>query len=444
MQHKLSKIKNIIIKKTIYKKRLLLLEQKKQLYKEISENSDKAKFQLARFNLIWQYCYQHIPFYKQWSMRHKLPKEIKSLKELGEFPALTKQHIQEAQALIFQSGRIKHSISTGGSTGEPTKFPNDPNDMTPYANMYLGRSWWGIQPLSNNLMIWGHSHLFGQGINGKINQYKRGLYDKIINTTRLNAYNMSVENLEQYVFCLKQIKPIFIIGYTSCLYKMGKYIRENAIDIGQQNQLKGIIVTSETVTISDIDLLQQVFGVPVIIEYGMAETGVIASTYKNHQFLQLYWDSFIGTTYTGRYPVLNITTIHDKLFPLINYRTDDIVNIAEEIDGSIIRLSAVKGRKRDILRIKTKKGGMLELSGILMIHILKSYPQIMSIQFEQLKGDIIKINLVSRKMLDLDNVKAFFIREIRKDHPNIDINAFRISQIKKIELTEAGKEKHVL
>ena len=102
------------------------------------------------------------------------------------------------------------------------------------------------------------------------------MYDFIINTKRLNAYDMSKKSIDKYSQIIKKTNPVMIIGYTSSIYRIAKYIDENNFDINNNSDLKAVIVTSETVTNYDINLIEKAFNAPCVIEYGMAETGVIA------------------------------------------------------------------------------------------------------------------------------------------------------------------------
>jgi phenylacetate-coenzyme A ligase PaaK-like adenylate-forming protein len=372
-------------------------------------------------------------------MKHRLPGRISSIYELTDFPLLTKRVMQEHHDSIFQNGKIKRYISTGGSTGVPTRFPSSSRDAAPaYADIYVGRSWWGIQPLDEGLVFWGHSHLFGSGWRGRLNGIKRRAADWLVNVRRLNAYDMTPGTVAGYYDIYRRSNPTFLLGYTSCLYKLAKYILENRLDCGRKDRLKAVVATSETVTGSDVDLFHKVFGVPVAIEYGTAETGVIAYSHESTWKLRVLWDSFIVTAGNDR--ILNVTTISDRVFPLINYRTDDVVDILRETEGSILELRSIQGRKRDVLRIGAVDGSYLEVSGILLVHVLKSYPRLYSIQFEQFEQDTVRILLAADRPLDLPEVKDYFIREVRKDHANIDGNCILMEQVESVSKTLAGKE----
>lgn len=433
-------MKDALVKCLLLRKRLKATEDKMRLYQHIVDDGEIVERQIRRFNLVWKRCLESIPFYQLWRDKHHLPDRISCLRELQDFPLITKRVIQEHQDLIFQNGRIRRAISTGGSTGEPTRFPFSSDDVRPaaYANVYMGRSWWGIDPLDPMLLFWGHSHLFGTGARGLWSHYKRKLYDICLNVRRLNAYDMSIGTIEEYYREYRRSNPSVILGYTSCIYKLAKYMFEHQLDCGSKERLKAIIVTSESATGSDVELISNVFGVPVIIEYGMAETGVIAYSHETTWKLRVLWDSFIATAGDDR--ILNVTTISDRFFPLINYRTDDVVEVLREAGGSLLELGSIQGRKQDVLKIGALDGSYLEVSGILLVHVLKSYPHLYSIQCEQLEQNTVRILLAADRPLNLSDVKDYFIREVRKDHANIDANCILMEQVESVSKTLAGKE----
>ena len=366
-----------------------------------------------------------------------MPEKIKNINELKSFPILKKEHIQKNEKLIFESLKNYSIISTGGSTGSPTKFPTSYNEIiNSYANHYLARGWWNIKPLDQILMFWGHSHLFGPGIKGQINRYKRSLYDWLINTKRLNAYNMSLNTLDKYFQVLNKSNPAMIIGYTSCIYKIAKYIEENNLDIGNKSNLKGVVVTSETVTDYDKVLFEKVFNVPCIIEYGMAETGVLAySTSESKKDMNLFWDTFIGIK--DEDGILNITTINDRLFPLINYKTDDIIITKDDL--SILKIEKILGRKIEFIKIKV--GNIfVERNLLLLSHILKSIKGIYNFIVIQKKNMAIEIKYVSPKILKISDS---FFSELSKEIDNVDETNFSFKQVDNIPKTIAGKDRYI-
>ena len=421
---------------SLFKKRLRLLDNKKKLY-QISKSVDEIyQYQINHFNNIWCKAIVEIPFYQFWKKKYDLPISINNLDELKNFPVLKKKDIQENENLIFSYLKKYSIISTGGSTGTPTRFPITKNEsLNSYANHYLGRNWWGIKPLDNIILFWGHSHLFGNGLKGKINHNKRLLYDWIINTKRLSAYDMSLDSMERYCHILKKSNPFMIIGYTSAIYKIAKYINENNLVINNMPNLKCVVVTSETVSNYDVNLIEKVFNVPCVIEYGMAETGVIAYSKENSENINVFWDTFIGIK--DKENVLNITTINERIFPLINYKTDDIVETKES--HSILKIKKIIGRKNDFIKIKVNSN-FVEVHSELFTHILKSIKGVMDFKIIQMKNLSIEIKYVSLNNL---SISERFFEEIYKEFKGIDKNIFSFKQVNEITKTIAGKAKWI-
>ncbi len=421
---------------SLFKKRLRLLDNKKKLY-QISKSVDEIyQYQINHFNNIWCKAVVEIPFYQFWKKKYDLPISINNLDELKNFPVLKKKDIQENENLIFSYLKKYSTISTGGSTGTPTRFPITKNEsLNSYANHYLGRNWWGIKPLDNIILFWGHSHLFGNGLKGKINHNKRLLYDWIINTKRLSAYDMSLDSMERYCRILKKSNPFMIIGYTSAIYKIAKYINENNLVINNMPNLKCVVVTSETVSNYDVNLIEKVFNVPCVIEYGMAETGVIAYSKENSENIKVFWDTFIGIK--DKENILNITTINERIFPLINYKTDDIVETKE--NHSILKIKKIIGRKNDFIKIKVNSN-FVEVHSEFFTHILKSIKGVMDFKIIQMKNLSIEIKYVSSNNL---SISERFFQEIYKEFNGIDKNIFSFKQVNEITKTIAGKAKWI-
>ena len=189
----------------------------------------------------------------------------------------------------------------------------------------------------------------------------------------------------------------------------------------------------------DVKLIEEVFRTPCVVEYGMAETGVIAYSKRDSKDLRVFWDSFIGLKDSNN--ILNITTINDKLFPLINYRTDDIISTND--DHSILKMSSINGRKKDIVEI-VSNGKLLEISGILLIHALKLYKGIFEIQFIQKEHGKVSIHFTANSEMNIPKVLNYFIENIKVDYPDLDSDCFDIVQVDSIPKTIAGKQKLII
>ena len=148
-----------------------------------------------------------------------------------------------------------------------------------------------------------------------------------------------------------------------------------------RSPLKAAILTSETVTPSDRLVVERVLGAPAVIEYGAAEVGPIAYSVPGRDGLRVFWNSFIvQVADDGR---ALITSIGDKLFPLINYDIGDVIDGGEQGAAALLEFSAVSGRTADVIRIGTRSGGAHEVIGRFLVHVLKSHPDVLAIQLRQ-------------------------------------------------------------
>ena len=434
-------MKNFVLKKTFFSNRFNLIEKRKNLYARKLDNNTISKIQLERFNKIWYRSFSKIDFYDYWKKKFKLPSQIYSIDQLKDFPHLRKKDLIENQDILFNQFSKKKFISTGGSTGEPTKFPSSQKDfLSIYADAFMVRSWWNIEPFDKMVSFWGHSHLFGDGILGKFNEFKRKLKDYIVNIERLNAYDVHSDTIKEYYYKVKKIKPLIISGYTSCIAKLAMFILENNLEGTVSSRLRVVIPTSETVSLNDKINIQKAFKVPVAIEYGMAETGIIAHSSNVDNHLLVLWNSFLCNISNDN--TLLVNTLDDlKLFPLINYYTEDKIEVSSNKNNSILSIKNILGRKQEEFKLLTNNNQYINVTGILIVHILKNYRSIYSVQAKQVGKNNIKIYLTSSKKLNLFEVKEYFLKQIYKDHPNVDSTSVDIIQSKSSQKSLSGKEK---
>ena len=431
-------LQNKLVRNTLLRKRCDVLRKKRCLYEKLNEDTQRYSFQLKKLNSMWSYALENVPFYQHWSRKHGLPKLIENVEDLKKFPILNKGIIQENEDLVLQSLRKYRLVTTGGSSGEPMAFPTNKRERDNiYANAYLGRSWWGIEPLDKILLIWGHSHAFGEGKIRIVNNIKRSLSDYIIGTKRLSAYDLSEDNLARYCKEINTGKYVAIIGYTSAIYKLAKYVKENELPLNACKKLKAVIMTSETVTGADIKLVQNTWGVKAVVEYGTAELGIVSYSKNEVSRNCMMWDSHISTIDTNN--ELIVTTLDNRLLPLINYRTNDIVKPGREYSGSIMELREIVGRSHDLIEI-VSDGRKINVHGEIFTHILKSIKGIYSFEIIQKKNKDIDIKYVLRGSGD---VQKYFCQLIRKEFPKIELKKFRFVEVDSIEKTIAGKQKWI-
>jgi phenylacetate-CoA ligase len=427
---------SVILKKILRKKRIGLVNSKIDLYQKITERADIEIHQLNSFNNSWNKIQNNNHFYKYWKLKHNLPHKIDSLNNLSDFPILEKKILLEYHDLVFKDNKYS-SISTGGSTGAPLKFPYNKSDRDLYyTNMYLGRSWWGISPLDNFISIWGHSHLFGDGIKSKMLVTERKIKDLILGINRFSAYDINEKSIKDILISIQKYNPTYIVGYSSAIFKVLSSLKLSYPVSFLDNNLKGVILTSETVSDNEIKLVQEVLNTNSIVEYGMAEAGVIAFSSPVNNFLKVFWDSFILNQIQGE---AILTTIDNKAFPLINYSTGDILkNYGYEY--SILEFEKVIGRKHDIIYLDIDDC-YIDVHGEIFTHVLKSINSILAFQIVQNNNYLIDINYETVSKLSINDK---FFELLKREFPNLNMAQFRFNRVDSIELTKSGKRKWII
>lgn len=428
-----------LLRSVLLRDRQQLVAKQAELYAQDLSRAEVELHQLDRFNAVWAYCLAEIPFYQAWAAEHDLPSRLGSLSELHAFPLLTKTDIVNRADEVFENGKITAAYSTGGSSGEPARYPRGEKDAdASYANIYAGRAWWGIRPFDSYLHLWGHSHLFGgSGLSGRVVKAKRKLADAMANAVRVNAYDMTTEALQSHHAALVRANPVYIVGYTSAVFKLARHIESTGADVTGLTKLKAVIVTAETVTKSDADLISRVLGAPVVIEYGAAETGVMALSRGDSWPLQVMWQNNILTIKDAD---IVVTTLTDRLFPLINYAIGDRAEGGDVVNGNALALGAVTGRAKDVVTVATTDGRELELSAILPVHLLKGEPGITAVQFRQEGPSNVRVFLSADRHLTLEGVAKVFNSHMLKDHPDYDPASVQFELVDSPVLTKAGKQ----
>lgn len=427
-----------LLRRVMFRDRQRWLAHKVALYAANPSQDQITAHQAERFNARWRECQSH-PFYRRWAKEHDLPQSIEHPGDLRSWPLLTKETVVQHAEEIFSDGD-RSAYSTGGSTGRPVNYPRGKSDVGPiYGNMYACRSWWGVRPFDPQIMLWGHAHLFGKGIGGHARVLQRRVADRVLNMSRLDAYDMRSAALEADAKHIVRNDPSFIYGYTTAMFKVAQRIRDLYPGY-EPRKLRAVSVTAETVTDADLETIATAFKCPVTIEYGTAETGVIAGSRHETRHIQVLWDGHIARADDSGQLVLS--TLDPRRFPLINYAVEDIVEPLEEVDGNCFAFRRVLGRQKDVLTLSTAAGEQIEVSAIMPVHILKTFPGITGVQFSRVPPSSAVVHVEVDGTLDIGQLAAYFRAQFARDFPEVDTDecfTFELSQ--STDLTVAGKHR---
>ena len=185
------------------------------------------------------------------------------------------------------------------------------------------------------------------------------------------------------------------------------------------------------------DIIADIETDKALMEYESIEEGTILDLLvtEGTENIKVFWDSFLCQKSEG--DELLISNLTDKLFPLINYSTGDI--ITSERKSSILSFDKIVGRSNDFITILLKNEKK-HIHGEFFTHILKSISSILDFQIKQKRDLSIQISYTCINPKKIDHI---FFTEATKEYKDIHLDQFSFLQVDAIPRTLSGKAKWI-
>ncbi len=414
-----------------------------RLYSDGPTPATIRRIQLERFNDAWRGISKDSPFYAALKNRGRLPDRFENWDEFSSaMPVMDRSAFKCNRARISLIGaQPDYWRTTGGSTAEPLQMPAWRNeDRHTVGNTWFARSWFGANAADRLFLLWGHSHLLGKGLRGRVNATKRRLKDSCIGYLRFSAYDLGEEKLREAGQKILQLRPGYVLGYATALHRLAHFNRDRAPEFRKLN-LKVAIATGESFHSPDsAKLISEVLGCPVAMEYGSVETGTIAHQRPSGEF-QVFWGSYYlegipSREFPGTLEVV-ITALYPRLTPLIRYRIGDLVSGGSGALGVSERFDRVIGRANDGIVVGTD--GFVHSEAF--THVMRDIDEVHTFQVVQGENREITINYTSGEKLSLDTTRLIHQRLFKIDRR---LNSVRINRVTEIGVTIAGKSKRIV
>lgn len=416
-----------------------MLNESELTYEKSKENI--PTHQLKKLNVLWSDIQCNVPHYREQVQDGAIPSKISSGDDFMQFPILTRASIQDNVAqYIDGSQRISNWSTTGGSTGTPFRVPHCPSEehsLTP--NAWIGRGFYGIQVSDRMFHLWGHSHLFGKGWKRYVKQAQRKFKNWLLGYRVFSAYHLTPERLREAGKAIIKMRPDYIIGYSRSLTLLAK-VNADLAERFSDLSIKTIIGTTEAFSDpNDVSLIEKVFGCPVGMEYGAAETGIIAYTHPSDNRYQVFWDTYLleAIPTDDNCAKLLLTSLYPRAMPLIRYDIGDSVQGYETVGNSVISFDAVLGRDNDLIEI----GPGAFVHPVALIQCAQSFPGVLGVQVVQEKDNSISMRLMCKTPLAKKDEAA-----IRRNLFTLDMHLgeCRIDYVEQLDQTMAGKTKWIV
>lgn len=377
-----------------------------------------------RFLEIFRHAYDKSPFYHKLYTEAGIRKDdITCLSDIKKLPVITKDMVkQHADEMLTVPRWQVIRANTSGTTGTPLKiYESWPSIWWTQAYTYCSRKRDGFtygQPLVS--------------LRGHLNRNQTSLKIHLSNTLFLSSYNINSNTVEQYYKKIVMFQPIAIEGYPSSLYSLALFLKDAELELN----IPITFTSSETLLDYQRDLIEERLGTEIYDRYGMTERTIFLVESHNHAG---YYEApgFSINEYIDDGEIC--TSLINDAFPMIRYRSNDIMEIEEATDENPqIVVKRVNGRKEDYLHCK-------DGSRIMRLDfIFKGVKHVKMSQLVQDKEGVLSVRVVPEKDFtddDRNRIEQNIIARIGAG--NID---FRIELIteNEIQLTPRGKYKFII
>lgn len=408
----------------------------------LSQVSDEewVSRQLTAFQQVWADACADVPYYGDLVAQGLAPREIRSWPDVQSIPVLKREAFQNhPDRFVRRSRQPDNYMRTAGSTGTPLKIgmTQTERDLMRVVKIAAWQEF-GYTPSSRVFLMWGHSHLLGTGARGTVNHLKRTVADRLLGYRRVDAYRLSPAICAEYAEALIAFRPMAFISYASALDLFARYTlpyRERFRALG----LRFVLATAEPPPRPDTtSRLEDLFGCPVVEEYGGAEFGQVAFKRGRDPF-EVYADlNYLectagGPEDEGAEPVL-VTALYPRYVPLVRYRVGDaLVGAERRANGHVGRFAGVAGRINDVI---TLAGGD-SIHSVAIFHCIHQEDAVHSIQVV-LTDDGIDACLVADGG-DRAALEERIRRRLAQVHPSLALVRFRY--VDDHETSRAGKRR---
>ena len=403
---------------------------------EIQTEQNAKILQLQKLNTLWAQASSSIPYYQE-LVSNGVPNHFESLEAFAsQVPIFSKQLRQALGNRVFTQinpNQLEWS-ATGGSTGEPMKFPRLGSELTTHekSEWYL-RSLIGITPDDAYFKIWGHSHLQGNGFNRLTSQFSRRVKDKALGLTRVSAYDLSTEAVQRGIRKLQRSQASYVLGYSKALEIYAQELLANNLSQTLPS-LKGVVAAAEGFsTEQNRQVVEEAFGCRVFMEYGSMETGSIAQEALEGEYHVAWNNYFLEAVPTddNEYKIL-VTALYPRAFPLFRYDLGDLITGFDQPIG-IQRFTSINGRTYPLL--KTPNGN--HIHPLVISSCLKVFEDVSFFQVG-IAGEQIAQIYISLRTREREHIILSALRERLSSIDN-NLGEIPLKVISEHLLTPAGK-----
>ncbi|NJW51998.1 phenylacetate--CoA ligase family protein [Salinimicrobium sp. CDJ15-91] len=289
-------------------------------------------------------------------------------------PVMKKGDLQRPLEQRFSSSYNSKNTyigKTSGSSGHPFIFAKDRFcHALSWAEFNDRYQWYGLD-LDRSVQ----ARFYGIPLD-RFGYYKERLKDRFGFRYRFPIFDLSDAKMEEFLEDFRKKDFDYINGYTSSIVLFAKFLKKKGLVLKEIcTNLRLCIVTSEMFFEEDKFLLEKVFGVPVVNEYGASELGLLAFQNPEEEWILNSETMFVeildaegNAVPAGVEGRIVVTSLYNKAHPFIRYDLGDTGALAP---GSSLKkpiLERLLGRTNDVARLPSGK----VVPGLTFYYVTKS------------------------------------------------------------------------
>jgi len=412
---------------------------KRCLEVERLSRSELLALQEKKLQKLLHYAVAHVPFYRGCAAQKGW--DCNNLR-IEDFPIIDKSvirgHEEEFVSDEFAVADLE-CCNTSGSTGEPFRFYANPAERTyTYASFWRGINRFGIRPGDRRVWVKGVDLTAVLPFRARI---RRKLWSIVNRCMLVDAHFLSVspERIGEVLKAVAAYRPEYFHGYSSSIYDIARYIAENGFHTGELfPRLKAVVAESEKLYPDQRKLLEQVFQVPILENYGSVEFGMIAQP-DAQGIMCLNEDHIWAETDIEGDAVF--TNLDYYAFPFIRFKNGDKIRLSQEKSTNLPfrKVEEVLGRVTE--KIRLPNGGVLQAFAVTsFVYDLSEWIRCYQFVQTDIRHLVLKIVPAKEKM-PAEIEERINLEVMRVTEGLLD---FRIEFVDQIPLTRSGKRMFVV
>ena len=318
-----------------------------RLFEEARAWSESELRAFQNEKLAAQVChaYQHAPYYRELFDRLKLrPHDVRTIEDLPKLPILDKETVRREGGRILSDQFDPRKLiwhPTSGSTGTPLQIPWQQS----MEQMEWAFVWARFRPgVTRNDPC---STFTGVEIIPASRKRPPFWMDNWAAHQRMySIFHMSEDNLHYYYQALNRRYSKYLAGYSSALAVVADYMLRHGLKLNRPPS--HFFAASEELQPQNAEIIRQAFGCQIWNRYGQGElVGSITQYECGHMHYDMDF-SIIEFLPVGEEDGMTMaevigTNMHELAWPLLRYRTGDVVaydshdRCSRGVPGQIVR-----------------------------------------------------------------------------------------------------------